>query len=206
MPLAVIAAEQLMKSGIKTTEAWLSVVAILAVIGLAVSTDVSPLWGVAIAIIAAGYALSRGTVKGEAAQALVRSEADEPTIAGKRYAAPEQPQEGFKAMPPYTSRSLGALALAAGLLTLAACTTPQDRRLTVIDTCSTLRLAVEEVGIRADRDEFDVREIDVALLALDEYEALCVDTPASAIAEQRLDSWLMRLDALVVQIARLRED
>jgi hypothetical protein len=204
LPLAALAAEQMLKSGIKTTEAWLSAIAMLAVIGLAVGTDASPLWGVALAIIAAGYALSRGTVKGETVKALDLAEDDAPTIAGKRYSAPEAPEGGHKPMPS-TSRSLGAIVMIGGLLTLTACATPDDRRMTVIDTCGALRLVVEDVGARAERDELSPRQIDVALLALDEYDALCVDTPASAIAEQRLGTWLTRLDALAVNLARLKE-
>ena len=202
LPLAATAAEHLLKSGIKTTEAWLSVTALFAIIGLALGSDVSPIWGIALALVAAGYALSRGTLKGEAAKVALGA-ADEAEPANKRYVAPVPPDGGFKPMPQSSPRSLGAVALIAGLVMLSACATPQDRRLTVIDTCGALRLVVERIEGKADRDELSLRQIDVALLALDEFDALCVDTPASTIAEQRLGSWLTRLDALAVNLAQI---
>lgn len=102
------------------------------------------------------------------------------------------------------------LLLSAALaLLLAACAGPgayQDPRVVVVDACQGARQAVQgiERGVRADRYGLDdLRRIEAVV---DEYEALCVDADPQAVADATVESWLLRLETLALELEAIEEN
>ena len=83
-PLAIAAAEQILKSGLKTTEAWLTFLAML-LMAAGAHADASPIWGIAGALAVGAYSLSRAHTKTASVELIEPPEA--PTLADK---APQQ--------------------------------------------------------------------------------------------------------------------
>lgn len=118
----------------------------------------------------------------------------------RKHESADAAEERREAVSIVRSRPLSAVAAVALMLLVAACAGPgayEDRRLVVIDTCQALRPALDRVAADAARDRFDLAQLDRLDLALNEYEAICVEGDPATAAETSLAGWLARLDGVM---------
>ena len=163
-PLAITAAEQILKSGLKTTEAWLTFLALL-LMAAGAYADVSPIWGVAGALVVGAYSLSRAQAKTAAAD-MIEVEPEAPPLAG-RFAEPPPNLAKERPMP----RSILALALV-GLL--AACTPQLAERpgYSQAVTCDAVAPLHQRLEVAVRQGSLDDRLDEVQALN-NRYRAVC---------------------------------
>ena len=164
-PLAITVAEQIMKSGLKTTECWLTFLALL-LMAAGAYADASPIWGVAGALAVGFYSLSRAQSK-TAAAGLAETEPEAPTLAG-RYVEPPPNLAKERPMP----RSILAVAFVALLATACAPQLAERPGYSQAVTCDAVAPLHQRLEVAVRQGGLDDRLGEVQALN-DRYRAVC---------------------------------